>query len=138
MADGGLGVGGCLAMWFSCLAARAEGKEIVMIAGQEYLTLTQVAEQLPRGRTGKLVYSSTIARWITIGVRITGGKRVMLRGVRLPGGWRTTQDWVDEFLDGLTRAPIEDANRPAPDPMEPAMRRFEIEQEQRTLTAMGL
>ena len=107
-------------------------------ATTKYLTLPQVAGQLPAGRTGKPAYSSTIARWIIHGVRITGGRRVMLRGVRLPGGWRTRQEWVDAFLEELTRASLEEGRRPKADPLDTPMRRFEIEQEQKTLAAMGL
>jgi hypothetical protein len=104
-----------------------------------YLPLAKVAEQLPEGRTGKPVHTTTIARWITHGVRITGGERVMLRGVRLPGGWRTTQEWIDEFLETLTKASLDGARRPkpAPTPALDPIRQFEIDRSIRNLKAMG-
>jgi hypothetical protein len=31
------------------------------------------------------------------------GTRLKLKAIRLPGGFRTTQQWLDEFIEALTR-----------------------------------
>lgn len=109
----------------------------IMMDKPQYLTMQQAAERLPEGRSGKPVYPTTVTKWILHGVCITGGKRIYLKGVRLPSGWRTTAAWVDEFLDALTRVSIEEANRPRFDPTDNAIRQFEIEQANKELVELG-
>ena len=38
---------------------------------------------------------------------VSDGSKVKLRAVRCPSGWRTTDDWVTEFLEALTTARTE-------------------------------
>lgn len=116
---------------------RSEPARVAPLSGPKYLTMQQAAERLPEGRHGKPVYPTTVTKWILYGVKITGGIRVMLKGIRLPSGWRTTAAWVDEFLETLTRASIEEANRPRIDPAADAVRRLEVELADRELADLG-
>ena len=97
----------------------------------------EVARSLPPSRAGKPVHVSTISRWRSPGVRRRDGSRIILRAVRLPSGWATTDGWVREFIDELT---ADKAGQPAPSPMirTPARRRREIERANRELDAMGI
>jgi hypothetical protein len=37
------------------------------------------------------------------GAALRDGSRLKLKAIRLPGGFRTTRQWVDEFIETLTR-----------------------------------
>jgi len=65
------------------------------------LTLSQAAALIP-GRQRSRVHASTLARWISRGVRAPDGRRIRLRAVRLASRWQTTQAWIDEFAAALT------------------------------------
>jgi hypothetical protein len=104
----------------------------------DYLTMQQAAERLPDGRHGGPVYPTTVTKWILYGVKITGGHTVYLKGIRLPGGWRTTAAWVDEFLETLTRASLEEARKPKADPARDAIRQFEADKALERLARKGL
>jgi hypothetical protein len=49
------------------------------------------------------VSSNAITRWIVDGAKLRDGSRLRLRAIRLPGGFRTTERWLDEFVEALTR-----------------------------------
>jgi hypothetical protein len=59
------------------------------------------------------VSPSAITRWIVEGALLRSGQRLKLRAIRLPGGYRTTALWLDQFISILT----EDRTR-APAPSE--------------------
>jgi len=44
-----------------------------------------------------------VTRWIEDGVRLRRGGRLKLRAERYPQGWRTTERWLGEFIEALTR-----------------------------------
>jgi len=67
-----------------------------------YLSITQVAGRFPSNRGDKSVHPATITRWILEGCPLADGSKVKLRAVRFPAGWRTTDEWVSEFLETIT------------------------------------
>jgi hypothetical protein len=68
----------------------------------DYRTLSEVARRFPPNRPDKPVHRQTLKRWIEQGIRTLDGGRVKLRAVRFPAGWRTTDEWVKDFLAALT------------------------------------
>jgi hypothetical protein len=67
-----------------------------------YCTLSEIARRFPPSRADRPVHPQTLKRWITEGIRLSNGQRVRLHAVRFPIGWRTTDAWVDQFLEALT------------------------------------
>jgi hypothetical protein len=62
----------------------------------EYLSVSEAGRR-------QSVSPSAVTRWILTGAALRDGTRLKLKAIRLPGGFRTTQQWVDEFVEGLTR-----------------------------------
>jgi hypothetical protein len=66
-----------------------------------------IAEQelLSVSKAGRLagVSPSAATRWIVSGAALRDGTRLKLKAIRLPGGFRTTRQWLDEFIEALTR-----------------------------------
>ena len=64
-----------------------------------------VAEYFSVSEAGRrqVVSPSAVTRWILAGAALRDGTRLKLKAIRLPGGFRTTQEWVDEFIETLTR-----------------------------------
>jgi hypothetical protein len=64
-----------------------------------------VAEYISVSEAGRRRGASTsaVTRWIVAGTPLRDGTRLKLKAIRLPGGFRTTQAWLDEFIDILTR-----------------------------------
>ncbi len=62
------------------------------------------------------VHPSAPVRWMRRGAVLSDGSRVRLQHLRLPGGFRTTQEWLDSFLravaDGRSSSP-EDSAKPS-------------------------
>jgi hypothetical protein len=89
-------------------------------------------EQLTVKQAGDLSgYSAaSITRWIEDGAKLRGGGRLRLRAERHPAGWRTTGQWVSEFIAELTRHRT--GQYPASDPMKERTRAASAE-----LTARG-
>jgi hypothetical protein len=71
-----------------------------------YLSLVQAAKAQPPTRGDKPVSPSTLTRWIRLGVLLSNGTRLRLKAIRYPSGWKTTQEWLAEFVDTLTRASV--------------------------------
>jgi hypothetical protein len=67
-----------------------------VIAAQELLSVS---------KAGRLagVSPSAATRWIVGGAALRNGTRLRLKAIRLPGGFRTTRQWLDEFIEALTR-----------------------------------
>jgi hypothetical protein len=42
-------------------------------------------------------------RWIVDGAKLKGGGRIKPRCLRYPGGFRTTEAWLAEFIEALTQ-----------------------------------
>jgi hypothetical protein len=42
-------------------------------------------------------------RWLLEGVKLRSGGRLKPRAYRLPSGFRTTEQWLDEFIQALTQ-----------------------------------
>jgi hypothetical protein len=99
------------------------------------------------GRDGKPPHVSTLIRWATRGTRLRDGSRVRLRAVKTPGGWRSSAEWVTQFLDILTRdrlgADSDDAEPGAsatvttPTPRPPAPRRRSARERDAAATRAG-
>ena len=62
----------------------------------DYLSVSEVGRR-------KGVSPSAVTRWILTGAALRNGSRLKLKAIRLPGGFRTTQPWLDEFVETLTR-----------------------------------
>ena len=70
-------------------------------------TLRRLADFTGRfgsARASRPVHVGTITYWIRRGARAPSGQRIRLRAVRFPSGWRTCEEWVQQFLDELTKA----------------------------------
>lgn len=67
-----------------------------MIPKDEQRTVSQAGEFAGHS-------AASITRWIEDGARLRNGNRLKLRAERYPAGWRTTERWVTEFIDELTR-----------------------------------
>jgi hypothetical protein len=76
-------------------------EQVAATSAQRLLTLREAAALIP-GRGRRRVHASTIARWITRGVRAPDGRRVRLRAVRLGSKWLTTRAWLEEFAAAQT------------------------------------
>src|SRR5262249_30820488 len=66
-----------------------------------YLTPAQAGRLIP-STSGRGVSPQTITRLVEKGSKARNGGRIKLRAVRTPAGWRTTAEWVGQFLDSLT------------------------------------
>jgi hypothetical protein len=66
-----------------------------MIHGQPLLSVSKAAKLAE-------VSPSATTRWIVAGVMLRDGRRLKLKAIRLPGGYRTTEAWLDEFIGALT------------------------------------
>jgi hypothetical protein len=58
---------------------------------EKYISPNDIAQILQ-------VHHSAPVRWMKCGTLLCNGSRVYLKHLRLPGGFRTTQTWLDEFL----------------------------------------
>jgi hypothetical protein len=81
----------------------------------EYRTPAQIASKIPSFRENKSTHPHTVIRWMTTGVKRSDGSRLKLKAVRFPGGFRTTDAWVDEFIDALTKDRTGSTVRPVDD-----------------------
>src|SRR5262249_20491972 len=89
---------------------------------RDYLTLAQVAAELPPARDGKPHHVQTIRNWIVEGRKVPGGRIVHLNGARFPRGWMVLRKDLQTFLDELTAAyrGVEDPSGPTPAAPAPA------------------
>ena len=60
-------------------------------ATEKYISPGDIAQILQ-------VHPSAPVRWMRRGTVLSDGSRVCLKHLRLPGGFRTTQSWLDAFL----------------------------------------
>jgi hypothetical protein len=103
-----------------------------------YLSLAQVVRRFPPNRDDKPVHVATLTRWILKGCRATDGSQTKLHAVRFPAGWRTTDEWISEFLEAITRDRL---GQPGIRPemiQTSARRRRDIERAERKLDAAGI
>jgi hypothetical protein len=66
---------------------------------------------IPETARGQGVSPAAVTRWILTGAKLSNGNRAKLKAIRLPGGFRTTRQWVDEFIELLT---LDRVGAPAP------------------------
>jgi hypothetical protein len=104
----------------------------------EYISPAQIARRLPPNKGSKPVHAATIIRWITHGVRAADGSRIALRAVRLPGGWKSTWEWVEDFIERLTADRTPDSVTAAPAPLPSAGRQKALERVDRELDRLGV
>jgi hypothetical protein len=69
-----------------------------------YRSLAAAARRIPSFRNGKPTHPSTLARWISRGIRLPDGSALKLAARRYPGGWAVCDEAVDDFIDRLTAA----------------------------------
>ena len=71
----------------------------------QLLTFTEAAKlfRLPGGRVSRSI-PTTLSRWRFPGVAIDNKTSVNLRCIRMPSGWMTTREWLNEFFEQLTAA----------------------------------
>src|SRR4051794_19491 len=67
-----------------------------VIQHQENRSVSSIARSMD-------VSPAAVTRWIINGAKLRDGTRLKLKAIRLPGGFRTTQLWLDEFVEVLTR-----------------------------------
>src|SRR5262245_58910433 len=67
-----------------------------------FIGLAATARLCPSIRGGKPVHPATLSRWVLKGVRLNDGTTLRLAAKRFPGGWATTREDLDEFVDRLT------------------------------------
>jgi hypothetical protein len=72
-----------------------------------YRSLSHAARRFPPSKTDRPVHTATLTRWIVKGVRSASGAIVKLEARRFPGGWKVTDQAVEEFLDKLTAAALD-------------------------------
>jgi hypothetical protein len=84
----------------------------IELAAEKYISPRDIARTLN-------IHPSAPVRWMRRGTALSDGSRVCLKHLRLPGGFRTTQAWLDAFLARIaddradkTGNPVE-ASRPA-------------------------
>jgi hypothetical protein len=70
---------------------------MIDIKNERLLTFGQAAKLLPYRRMGRPVSTCTIWRWTRL-----GKAGVRLEAVRLPGGYATTAEAIQRFVDRLT------------------------------------
>src|SRR5262249_7167401 len=97
-----------------------------------YITLAQVAAELPRRRRGRKTHISTVYRWTAFGCR-----GVKLRYVQIGATRCTTREWLAEFIERLTAASTE-APPPIPSLRTPASRRRSFDRIERELDRAGI
>jgi hypothetical protein len=99
---------------------------------------SEITKLIRPGRNGRSIHVSTLSRWRSPGVARSDGSRITLRAIRFPGGWRTTPEWVTEFLDAVTAEKSGTQPTPAPHSIHtPARRRRELDRVERKLAAAG-
>jgi hypothetical protein len=104
-----------------------------------YHSLAQAARGIPPTKGDTPVHPSTLTRWITKGVRKADGTLTKLRACRSPGGWKVTEEALDEFLDELTRAALgETTPTNAPAVRTSARRQRELKRVDRQLDKAGI
>jgi len=74
----------------------------VDISSEQLLSLPQAARRFPPYRRGRPVNPSTVWRWISSGVKLSGGRRVKLGAVRLSGRWLTSVEALARFIEAQT------------------------------------
>ena len=72
-----------------------------------YKSLTEIAEILPSIKHNKKLSEASLTKWITLGVRDMSGQLVRLEARRFPGGWKLTEQAVEEFLAKLTKTALD-------------------------------
>jgi hypothetical protein len=83
---------------------------------EEWLTLPQAAELLPRRRRGRKVSKTTLYRWAKYGL---GG--VYLQVWQVGGGLCTTRAALSQFFEELTRQKGLRRGKPAQRPADPGL-----------------
>jgi hypothetical protein len=101
----------------------------------EYMRVGQAAAQVQSTKKAGTVHSTTILKWIKVGVGLPDGGRLWLRATKRPGGWMITQADLDAFLEMYAAAAAEEVSSPAP---VGDRRRKELDAVDRRLEAVGL
>jgi hypothetical protein len=102
-----------------------------------YRGLSQMTRRLPPNRGSKPVHVATVTRWILKGCRASDGSQIKLRATRFPSGWRTTDQWVEDFLEAITRDRTRRQGRQSDSFRTPFGRLRDIERAERDLSAAG-
>jgi hypothetical protein len=68
----------------------------------QLIDLKTAARLESSGRGGRPPHIASICRWIQHGIRLRSGGRLHLRAVRVPSGWRTSRQWLNDFRSALT------------------------------------
>jgi hypothetical protein len=72
------------------------------VAYETQKPVCEAARSVPSSRPGRTVSPGTLIRWIAKGAKLRGGGRLKLKATRSPGGWLTSEAWIQEFLSALT------------------------------------
>jgi hypothetical protein len=67
-------------------------------AKNKYFPLAKAAEFFPPGRDGGLVHPVSLTRWILIGIKAPGGRRVKLAAVRCGSRWMVSKESAEQFM----------------------------------------
>jgi hypothetical protein len=106
------------------------------LRSEQLLSLPQAARRFPPYRRGRPVNPSTVWRWVFVGVRLPGGRRVRLDAVRLSGRWLTSVEAIERFIRAQTPRLGETAGTPAP--RTPGRRRRDSERAAAELGKAGI
>jgi hypothetical protein len=72
--------------------------------GAGLISIPSPDDSISLSKAGAITGSSPrrIKDWIVSGVKLKNGARLKLRAFRLPRGFRTTREWIAEFVQALT------------------------------------
>jgi hypothetical protein len=101
---------------------------------EQHLSISQIADILPPGPTGKKVNFSTVYRWIFRGVRSPAGQLVRLESVRVGGRWLVSREALQRFVEMLSVR----SSDASPSPRSPAERRRKSAVAGKKLERMGI
>ena|SRR5580700_7663185 len=81
------------------------------LLSETIISLSEAARRLPAYRGSGRASPSTIWRWISKGVKLPNGEKILLEAVRLGGHWLTTVEAMARFAERQTAV-----FQPEPDP----------------------
>ncbi|MFL5341873.1 MAG: DUF1580 domain-containing protein [Gemmataceae bacterium] len=104
---------------------------------ESLLSLSRAAGRIPPYR-GRRTNPSTIFRWLTDGVKLSGGQTLKLEAIRLVGRWLTSAEALDRFLAAQNAACNPNGKAEAAPVRTPNQRRKASESASRELDRIGI
>ena len=104
------------------------------ILSEDPIGAATAGRRMARIRMGKATHPATVTRWITVGIRLPGGRRLKLEGIRLNGHWVTSWPAVIRFVEAQQDVSTDDVT---PDDRTPKKRNAAAEAAVAELERMG-